>query len=171
MDDLIRGPGSPISPKSIMMVSKVQENDTSHLATKFPAMHKAPDLPLGSARATTPEIKEPPRQDLPFHESSPCYHRFRATSSDVMPIMRTVLPIAPSMGERVYRVTMDDILVHNLGLEQTGSDLFVGQRLGGRVVVARMSPDEYGMFCTDEMHSQEVLVALRSFEVQVEVQM
>lgn len=165
MDDIIRGPGSPISPKSIFAISKFQDQDASHLATKFPSMHKTPPAPLGT---TAPESEECKQPEIPFQESSPSYRRFKAWASDVNPILSTVLPIAPTIGERVYKSTMDDILVHNLGLQQADGDVFVGSMLGRRVVVTRMSPNEFGMFCTDEAQSKEFLMTLRSMNVHVD---
>jgi hypothetical protein len=119
------------------------------------------------ATATTEDKKE--NVQVPyFHESSPYYRRFRATASDLDPILRTIMPIAPGMGERAYRATMDDVLVHFLGLEQVDHDFFVGYMSNRRVVVTRMAVDDFGLFCADETQVKAFFLALRSFNVQIE---
>lgn len=165
-NNIIMGPGSPVSPSSIFAINKFQGEDISDLATKFPTIHKAPAV---EPTAEAPKTEEPKQHHgIPFHESSSCYRRFKATSADVDAILRTVLPLNPSMAEHLYKATMDDVLVHMLGLQQAESDLFVGYMRGRRVVVARMSSDEFGLFCADEAQSQEFLVVLRSMDVRVQ---
>jgi len=141
----------------------------------FPGINSPPTSPSyekrvrGAPTTVTEDKKENVQHpDLPFHESSPYYRRFRATAADLDPILRTVLPIAPGAGGRAYRATMDDLLVHFLGLEQVDHDFFVGYMSNRRVVVTRMAADDFGLFCADETQLNAFFLALRSFNVQIE---
>lgn len=160
------------------MVSKVQGNgDRLETPVKFPGVTSLPSPPLKSKKVAVSATAEDKKENqgttaaaMPtFAESSPYCRHFRATAADVDPILRTVLPLAPGIGRRVYKVTMDDILIHFMGLKQAeNEDLFVGYMQGRRVVVTRMSPDDFGLFCADETQVKAFLLALRSYNVQVQ---
>jgi hypothetical protein len=77
-----------------------------------------------------------------------------------------VLPEAPQVAARVSHAIIDDVLVHEMHFEKHGN-IFTGYMQGRRIVLVRMGTDQYGIACSDGGVANEVLLLLRSLDIQV----
>lgn len=179
----IRGPGSPISPQSVMMVSKFAGHDHDGMDKMMQFFPEMGSRSPSASPVASKQVKSTITKLSSFHESSPSIHMFTAKPAEeiLFPILRAILPAGNNpmgIADRVLKDVVDDVLVHQIGLlkhhEDEDEDIFFGFMGRRRVVLARMwnpTPSidhSYVLFCADKEQADQFLLALRSFHIQVE---
>ena len=103
------------------------------------------------------------------HGSSAYIGHFSVTPSDdvLRPILQTYL--ATNRDPRVaWRVIMEDMFVHRLGLQKCSDNIFCGNLAGGqRVVINRSGFDEITLGCSDAGAAAEMLLLFESNGIHV----
>ena len=175
--------GSPFSPKGVMDMIAFGEP---------PSPIKIPNITSPSTISgrgggkdevmiggTTSEEEDSKNATATLHDyGSSAYHaRFVVKPSEdiVRPIMHTLF--ATGRDPRIaWKVLMDDLLVHGIGLKKCGTngDIFCGimhsrggERGGQRVVIVRSNYDELFLACPDATVAAELLLLFKSQGVQI----
>ena len=123
----------------------------------------------GAFRLKVPKITKQDREARRgFCGSSAYSGRFFAWPEDyvLLPILRTVLPEFPQVAARTSQAVLDDVLMHELHFEKN-ENFFVGDVHGRRVVLFRLAGDQYGIASPDQNVANQILLLLRSFDIQV----
>ena len=165
--------GSPFSPKGVMDMIAFGEP---------PSPIKIPNIVSVGRRHEEIDISSS-NEDVENASSSTTTHDYGSSafharfvvkpSEDILrPIMHTLF--ATGRDPRVaWKVIMDDLLVHGIGLKKCGNgDIFCGimhstETGGQRVVIVRSNYDELFLACPDATVAAELLLLFKSQGVQI----